>query len=230
MSRSPPVANLVLVVPIKGTWIENEWLSGFHIGGGVLVPEVSVKKAGLDTSSVRLKRLQEPGNDDIENKATDSREFWPVTVLLAVHLDHVLELSPVQDRPAVLPTVGNLGQLGMAGRDVKAKFTGWGLGSFVELCDFRCEIHWIRWLLAHLSKICQQEIRVCVRRRLGGQFAPAVAVWYEFRRDGMKRLKRLEFALDHGASNASKRDCLQKNCQPGPPRSLCPSGSQTFRK
>src|ERR1700744_3345875 len=37
-----PVANLILVMGVERTRVEDKWLSGVHVRGSVLIPEVSV--------------------------------------------------------------------------------------------------------------------------------------------------------------------------------------------
>lgn len=158
--RSSPISNLVLVVSVEGARIKNKGLSGVHIRGSVFVPKVSVDKARFDASTVRLQRLQKPGDDDIEDKITYSRELRPFAMFLTVQADHVLKLLSIEDGPTILPAAGCLRQLGMAGRDVKAKLARWGLGLLVQLCDPGRELDRVRWLLAYLTKIGQQEIAV----------------------------------------------------------------------
>ena len=54
MTWGSPIINFILVVGVECTRIENERLSGAHVSGGVLVPQIALYKTRVDASAFTL--------------------------------------------------------------------------------------------------------------------------------------------------------------------------------
>ena len=56
VARCPPIANIVLVVPVEGSHIENESLASLGVDRRVTVPAIAVDQARLQNPAFFLER------------------------------------------------------------------------------------------------------------------------------------------------------------------------------
>ena len=130
-------------------------------------------------------------------------ELGPSAVLFPVKADHMGQLLAVQRLPGVLPTVGNLGQLRVAGGNMKSEFASWGDGIFVHFGEPLGEAGRVWRLLPDVAELDEEEIRV--RFTL---LSPGMAMGSETRGHAVDRLERLEFPLNHCPARVTELDGL----------------------
>ncbi len=84
-----------------------------------------MNKAWLDEASFGLERFEKTWDDLFQSEVTEELELGPFAMFVFIHLDHMLELLAVEDGPRIFPAIRDLGQLGVARRDMKPEFACW---------------------------------------------------------------------------------------------------------
>lgn len=84
VSRGPPVADVILIMPIERAHVEDHGLASLHVHSRVAIPAITVDQARLDTPALFLERKEETRNDFLQSTVGYDVKLGPLQFHLGV--------------------------------------------------------------------------------------------------------------------------------------------------
>lgn len=132
--RSPPVPNVVFVVPVKRAGVKDKRRAGPPVQRRVAVPAVAVYQAWLQRPALLLERQQKPRHDLAQDQFRHGIQRGPLQ-LVPGQAENVAEMRGEDGAPRVVPEIHGLCDAGVAGPRVESKLSSGGLRLPMHPCQ-----------------------------------------------------------------------------------------------